>query len=195
MKRKGKLSILNTLMASFFSSLELKVIKDEVEELKLSFPKLVEKTQENQAAMLDQIQIEVKSLKTLLTNRAKNASSSIGSLESASPLPFQPVSVAGVDFSSKPAIPAWQLSALKTNTPGASVTPPPPLMSMTDSPVNDISLDNDEKEDQISPLPDSKTDDSFHSPGGESDASTETAIHLASSSSDTKKAKKKAKKK
>ncbi|KAJ3304737.1 peroxisomal membrane protein pex14 [Kappamyces sp. JEL0829] len=113
---------------------DLKKIQQEVDELKTTFPKLVEKTQENQANMLDQIQAEMKSLKSLLLNRkvgagANGTTSVLGAVlgtsgQSADSPSFTP-SFAGVNFSSKPSIPSWQLSAA-ASLKSANATPAGP---------------------------------------------------------------------
>ena len=115
-------------------SVEITLIKNEVEELKSTFPKLVEKTRENQSNMLNQIQSEIKSLKSLLLNRRPmDSTSPLTALTSSfAPNPsntttatHHPIStsntttasssssvLAGVHFG-KPSIPAWQIAAKK----------------------------------------------------------------------------------
>lgn len=111
-------------------SVEITLIKNEVEELKSTFPKLVEKTQENQSNMLNQIQSEIKSLKSLLLNRrpmdstspltALTSSFSPSNTAAAATATHHQTSttassssvLAGVHFG-KPSIPAWQISAKK----------------------------------------------------------------------------------
>lgn len=108
----------------FFSSrVELKLIKNEVDELTSTFPKLIEKTQENQTRMLDQIQAEIKSLKSLVMSRRKTEGMIESNSTSTTTIPsFTPASTsfAGVHFGSKPSIPAWQMAATK-NVPTTTV--------------------------------------------------------------------------
>ena len=102
-------------------SVEITLIKNEVEELKSTFPKLVEKTRENQSNMLNQIQSEIKSLKSLLLNRRPmDSTSPLTALTSSfAPNPSNTTTasssssvLAGVHFG-KPSIPAWQIAAKK----------------------------------------------------------------------------------
>ncbi|KAI8927438.1 peroxisomal membrane anchor protein conserved region-domain-containing protein, partial [Entophlyctis helioformis] len=79
---------------------QIEQIEQEIESLRTTMPRMIERNKENQSAMLAELQTELKSLKSLLLNRrlapAGGASPNTSGLPTAGGLP---------------AIPAWQLEA------------------------------------------------------------------------------------
>jgi hypothetical protein len=71
---------------------------------------LIDKTKANQESMLKEVQAELKSLKALMINRKIGVSMNGTDTDSSSTQPFIP-SFPGVNFNIKPALPAWQLAA------------------------------------------------------------------------------------
>ncbi|CAG8499454.1 2708_t:CDS:2 [Acaulospora colombiana] len=111
---------------------DLKNLKEDVDAIRNLIPKLIERSKESQAQSLTELQSELKSLKSLLTNRRSSverspinealtsASSTIPTTTNVtsptviSPLPFSSVA------SGRPSIPAWQMG---TNITTATKVP------------------------------------------------------------------------
>jgi peroxin-14 len=92
---------------------QITMITEEVDELKRTFPKLVEKSKENQQQTIQEVQTELKSLKNLLLNRRlPNADGNDSEKQSISITE----SFKGINVG-KPSIPAWQLAAIKKIEP------------------------------------------------------------------------------
>jgi peroxin-14 len=88
---------------------EIHLIKKEVDELKRTFPKLIEKSKDNQHQIIQEVQNELKSLKNLMMNRRLPATNGEESSEAKIPVTD---TFAGIKIG-KPSIPAWQLAAMK----------------------------------------------------------------------------------
>jgi peroxin-14 len=103
-------SLLEVLKANDASRKEdIQLIKKEVDELKRTFPKLIEKSKENQQQIIQEVQNELKSLKNLIMNRRLP---STNGEESSDPKIPTTEKFAGIKIG-KPSIPAWQLAAMK----------------------------------------------------------------------------------
>ncbi|KAF9092225.1 peroxisomal membrane protein pex14 [Mortierella sp. GBA35] len=128
---------------------ELSGLKTDIENIKTMIPKLMEKNKESQANVLNELQSEIKSLKSLLLNRRAPGPGAPGSpvvggagsgaapwsaAAYASSQPGTPISGASAStpkaeeggamsfLNNKASIPAWQLAAQKTTTPVAVTT-------------------------------------------------------------------------
>ncbi|ORZ27665.1 peroxisomal membrane anchor protein conserved region-domain-containing protein [Lobosporangium transversale] len=127
---------------------ELSGLKSDIENIKSMIPKLMDKNKESQANVLNELQTEIKSLKSLLLNRrAPGASPAVpGSPVASAGAPGAPWSTTygnpsstsqpstpstkgpeeasgAMNFlNSKASIPAWQLAAQKSTVPATSST-------------------------------------------------------------------------
>ncbi|KAF9417471.1 peroxisomal membrane protein pex14 [Podila epigama] len=128
---------------------ELIGLKSDIENIKTMIPKLMEKNKESQANVLNELQTEIKSLKSLLLNRRapgpgvpgvpgapgvgshnstaawSTASYNASSAGSSTPKADESVSSTGaLNFlNTKASIPAWQLAAQKSATPAETTSP------------------------------------------------------------------------
>ncbi|KAH7053776.1 peroxisomal membrane anchor protein conserved region-domain-containing protein [Linnemannia elongata] len=140
---------------------ELSGLKTDIENIKTMIPKLMEKNKESQANVLNELQSEIKSLKSLLLNRrapgpgapgspavgagagsasapwnAAYASSQAGSNVSTPKAEESGIAATGAMsfLNNKASIPAWQLAAQKaTATPAADTTSSTPAAEGSDA--------------------------------------------------------------
>ncbi|TPX43196.1 hypothetical protein SeMB42_g04824 [Synchytrium endobioticum] len=95
---------------------DLKVLRDDMENIKTLLPKMLDKTKEVQSSVLTDLQTEIKSLKNLLLNRRLGGASLPGTPtndenNAAAPPPITSTTAAPLarSMAVKPSIPSWQL--------------------------------------------------------------------------------------
>ncbi|KAI8099150.1 peroxisomal membrane anchor protein conserved region-domain-containing protein [Halteromyces radiatus] len=110
---------------------EFKTVKEEVESLKELVPKMLDRNKEAQGAVLNDLQNEIKSLKSLLLSRRSPGASLLeqGSSNTTSSSPAVSASTTNTDglsprlsaafnsSSSRPGIPAWQMASANKSSP------------------------------------------------------------------------------
>ncbi|ORX46340.1 hypothetical protein DM01DRAFT_1339658 [Hesseltinella vesiculosa] len=113
---------------------EFKSIKSEIEQLKELVPKMIDRNKEAESAMLNDLQNEIKSLKSLLVNRRSPGAALIdqaaSGVASASPSAatspitdgMSPRLSAAIGSPSRAGIPAWQMASSSTALPTSNVT-------------------------------------------------------------------------